>query len=356
MATTLSDRPVGVDESIDEVCAFVAARSAEIERARRLPTEVVETLRDAGWFDLLLPPDVGGGGTALPVAAERLARLARADASTGWTVMIGAGIWCDLVGLDRPTFDDVFGREERRDPRRRLQPDRSGRGGRRRLPRGRSLGVRLGLPARHLALRQLHRGGRRRQPAADGRLRARPDPDRGHLGRPGPAGDGQPPLPGRCRRGAERADLRHVRGGALRRCADRPHPGADAARDADRLDRGGHRRGCGRRPAGPVGDQGAAARRRHHRRRPDVPAPAGHGDRRPRRRPRGPRRRHHVGVAARRRRAADRPRPARSAAHGGLLGHGPIRRRGGHGLPGRRRAPSSTRSTCCPGASATSTP
>src|SRR6185503_19812517 len=112
MATTLSDRPVDVDESIDEVCAFVAARSAVIERARRLPTEVVETLRDAGWFDLLLPDDVGGGGTALPVAAERLARLARADASTGWTVMIGAGIWCDLVGLDRPMFDDLFAAED----------------------------------------------------------------------------------------------------------------------------------------------------------------------------------------------------------------------------------------------------
>ena len=112
MATTLSERPADVDRTIDEVCAFVAARSAEIERARRLPAEVVDTLRDAGWFDLLLPPDLGGGGAALPVAAERLARLARADASTGWTVMIGAGIWCDLVGLDRTAFDDLFAAED----------------------------------------------------------------------------------------------------------------------------------------------------------------------------------------------------------------------------------------------------
>ena len=37
-----------------------------------------------------------------------LETLARADASTGWTVMIGAGSWIDLAGLPRATFDAMF--------------------------------------------------------------------------------------------------------------------------------------------------------------------------------------------------------------------------------------------------------
>ncbi len=34
--------------------------------------------------------------------------LAAADASVAWTVMIGGGAWCDLVGLPRPVFDELF--------------------------------------------------------------------------------------------------------------------------------------------------------------------------------------------------------------------------------------------------------
>ena len=34
--------------------------------------------------------------------------LARADASVGWTVMIGGTSWIDLVGLPRATFDKLF--------------------------------------------------------------------------------------------------------------------------------------------------------------------------------------------------------------------------------------------------------
>src|SRR5690606_29962762 len=59
-------------------------------------------------FRLLLPTSHGGQGADLLSALEVLETLARADASVGWTVMIGAGSWIDLAGLPRATFDSLY--------------------------------------------------------------------------------------------------------------------------------------------------------------------------------------------------------------------------------------------------------
>ena len=56
----------------------------------------------------ILPQSHGGVGADLMEAMRVLEALARADASTGWTVMIGAGSWIDLAGLPRATFDALF--------------------------------------------------------------------------------------------------------------------------------------------------------------------------------------------------------------------------------------------------------
>ena len=110
--------------------------------------------------------------------------LAAADASTGWTVMIGAG----LMGRPRRAApSDVrraLRRRTRRHRRRRHQPERLDRGRRRRVPGDRPVGLRQRLRARQLDLRRLHRGGRRRRSAAaDRRVLARRGGDRGHLAR-----------------------------------------------------------------------------------------------------------------------------------------------------------------------------
>ena len=120
--------------------------------------------------------------------------LGRADASTGWTVLIGAGTWLDLAGLPRATFDEVFPPGPGRHRRRRVRPQRIGRAGRGRLPRQRALVVRERLPARRLALRQLHRHVRRGAGAAHRALRAGPGRHRGHLDGVGAVRHGQPPL------------------------------------------------------------------------------------------------------------------------------------------------------------------
>ena len=73
-----------------------------------MPRDLLDDLVAAGCFRLLLPRSHGGVGADLPAAMRVIETLARADASVGWTVMIGATSWCDLAGLPRSTFDALF--------------------------------------------------------------------------------------------------------------------------------------------------------------------------------------------------------------------------------------------------------
>ena len=102
--TTVND----VLAAVDDLAPTLAARAGEIEAARRLPRDVLEQLIAAGCFRFVLPQSHGGIGADLAGAMRVFESLARADASTGWTVMIGAGSWIDLAGLPRATFDALF--------------------------------------------------------------------------------------------------------------------------------------------------------------------------------------------------------------------------------------------------------
>jgi alkylation response protein AidB-like acyl-CoA dehydrogenase len=102
--TTAAD----VLEAIEALAPTIGERAAEIEATRRLPLDLLDDLKSAGAFRLLLPASHGGIEADVPVALAVLETLARADASVAWTVMIGAGAWRDLVGLPRQTFDALF--------------------------------------------------------------------------------------------------------------------------------------------------------------------------------------------------------------------------------------------------------
>jgi alkylation response protein AidB-like acyl-CoA dehydrogenase len=95
-------------EAARGLAGAIGKRAAEIERARRVPRDLLEDLVAAGCFKVLLPPSHGGLGSDLSSAMRVFETLARADASVGWTVMIGASCWCDVVGLPRATFDQLF--------------------------------------------------------------------------------------------------------------------------------------------------------------------------------------------------------------------------------------------------------
>ena len=110
--TAVDRRPcVTGDQVLDAARALapaIAARAAEVEAARRVPGDLLDALVAAGCFRMLLPRSHGGAGADLPSALRLYEALAAADASVGWTVMIGGSAWVDLVGLRRATFDGLF--------------------------------------------------------------------------------------------------------------------------------------------------------------------------------------------------------------------------------------------------------
>jgi indole-3-acetate monooxygenase len=100
--------PEAVLASALQLAPAIATRAAEIEAARRTPPDLLEALIEAGCFRVLFPTSHQGVGADLAGALRVIDALARADASVGWTVMIGGMGWCDLAGLPRATFDDLF--------------------------------------------------------------------------------------------------------------------------------------------------------------------------------------------------------------------------------------------------------
>lgn len=111
MTTTVRPDAARLRATLDATLALaptITDRAAEIEAAGDLPDDLVDELSAAGCFRVLLPRSHGGIGGDLPFAMQTVETLSRADASVGWTVMIGSGSWCDLAGLPRETFDALY--------------------------------------------------------------------------------------------------------------------------------------------------------------------------------------------------------------------------------------------------------
>jgi indole-3-acetate monooxygenase len=106
---TVEARPTAtLLDAVRDLAPAITKRAAEIEAARRLPPDLVESLTDAGCFRMLLPRSHGGMGLELPAAMRVLEALGGVDGSVGWTVMIGAATWCDFVNLPRASFDAIY--------------------------------------------------------------------------------------------------------------------------------------------------------------------------------------------------------------------------------------------------------
>jgi alkylation response protein AidB-like acyl-CoA dehydrogenase len=94
--------------NIRELAPHVILRAAEIEAARRIPLDLVETLRSIGVFRMFVPQSHGGLELDLPAALEVIGALCRIDGSVGWTAMIGAGSAIFVPYLPRETYDQVY--------------------------------------------------------------------------------------------------------------------------------------------------------------------------------------------------------------------------------------------------------
>ena len=78
-------------KSIEDLLPTIRSRREDIEKARRLPRDLVDELIKTGVFTLNVPKDLGGQ-QAGPLDAMRAVELvSSADGSTGWCTMIAAG-------------------------------------------------------------------------------------------------------------------------------------------------------------------------------------------------------------------------------------------------------------------------
>ena len=106
------------DRSIDallerarEVAQLAAERTQAIEQQRRLPDDLMATLRDSGLLRILQPAHWGGYemdlGTFIRVATE----LAKGDTSTGWVYCI-LGIHNFWIGYVEPELQyEIWGQD-----------------------------------------------------------------------------------------------------------------------------------------------------------------------------------------------------------------------------------------------------
>jgi alkylation response protein AidB-like acyl-CoA dehydrogenase len=94
--------------TVAELARRIAARGDEIERARRLPQDLVDELTTAGCFRMLAPRSHGGAEGAVPTHIRMIEALAKADASVGWTVMIGCLAPVMFGKLPFETFDAIY--------------------------------------------------------------------------------------------------------------------------------------------------------------------------------------------------------------------------------------------------------
>lgn len=105
---TAPAHPADVLAAAEALRPWLLERSAQIETTRQLPRDVVHRLHGAGILSVLLPTSHGGAGADLPTALDVFTTLSRADASAGWTAMIGACAWADLTALPRAVFDSII--------------------------------------------------------------------------------------------------------------------------------------------------------------------------------------------------------------------------------------------------------
>jgi alkylation response protein AidB-like acyl-CoA dehydrogenase len=94
---------------VNELAPQFAARADEIERGRRIPDDIIETLRRIGLFGALVPRSHGGLGLRFPDVLPVIATLAAGDGSIGWIATIGMNSQLFCSRLPRPTYDRIYG-------------------------------------------------------------------------------------------------------------------------------------------------------------------------------------------------------------------------------------------------------
>src|SRR5689334_4881873 len=80
----------------------------ETERLRHLAPGILQQLRDARLFDLVIPRKFGGLEVDIITMMRVIEEISEADGSTGWCVGIGNGTASVAAFLDESIARDIF--------------------------------------------------------------------------------------------------------------------------------------------------------------------------------------------------------------------------------------------------------
>ena len=86
----------------------ITARAAEIEAARRIPSDLVDQLRSIGMFRIFVPSSHDGLELPLAEGLEVIAAFARLDGSLGWTSMVACAGSLFATLTQRETYDRIY--------------------------------------------------------------------------------------------------------------------------------------------------------------------------------------------------------------------------------------------------------
>ena len=93
---------------VRSMCPLLGTRSREFEADRRIPVDVIDRLKEIGVFQMLVPRSHGGLELDLATIVSVIVELARADASTAWTAMIGSGSTLYASMLPKRVYDAIY--------------------------------------------------------------------------------------------------------------------------------------------------------------------------------------------------------------------------------------------------------
>lgn len=97
----------------EAVQPIVAAAANDIERDRRLPAALLDSLHEAALFRLLLPRSANGIETDPVTFFHVIETIAKADASTAWCLSQAGGCAMSAAYLDLPVAHAIFGDDPR---------------------------------------------------------------------------------------------------------------------------------------------------------------------------------------------------------------------------------------------------
>ncbi len=97
-----------IQDAVAALVPEIGRRGDEIAELRRLPPDLVSSLREAGAFRIALPKARGGPEMTPREQTQLVEVLSRADASVGWCVMIGSDAPYYGSFMDTDVADKLF--------------------------------------------------------------------------------------------------------------------------------------------------------------------------------------------------------------------------------------------------------